>query len=86
MVSAEKQSRNHLLKLWKHLNNFFFKGFLDGNFIPFSCGGSTVSLVTEPQARNKALANVLRDLKEKDTFLPSVVGGMNVMKSRGVFF
>lgn len=43
---AEKQDRNHLLKLCKHLNNFFFKGFLDGNFIPFICGGSTVGLVT----------------------------------------
>jgi len=44
VVRAEK--RNQLLKLCKHLNNFFFKGFLDGNFIPFICGGSTVGLVT----------------------------------------
>ena len=44
---TQKQVRNdHLLKLCKRLNNFFFKGFLDGNFIPFICGGSTVGLVT----------------------------------------
>merc|ERR1712123_281999 len=40
---TEKKVKNQLLKLCKHLNNFFFKGFLQGNFVPFTCEASTVS-------------------------------------------
>jgi len=42
---TEKKVKNQLLKLCKHLNNFFFNGFLEGNFVPFTCEGSTVGLV-----------------------------------------
>ena len=98
VAETEKQAKNQLLNLCKQLNNFFFKGFLEGNFVPFICEGSTVGLVppwvvlqlrnypavfsvssdkiaftshiNHPQARSTALDQVLRDLKEKGTFLP----------------
>jgi len=93
---SETHVPNQLLQLCKQVNNFFFKGFLEGNFIPFFCEDSTVGLVppwvvvqlrnyphvfsvtqdkisftnnlNNPQDRNKALDQVLRDLKVRGTF------------------
>ena len=45
VAEKEKQAKNQLLNLCKHVNNFFFKGFLEGNFVPFICEESTVGLV-----------------------------------------
>jgi len=98
VCESQKPVKTQLLQLCKQVNNFFFKGFLEGNFIPFLCEGSTVGLVppwvviqlrkypdvfcvtqekisfnshlNNPQERNKALDQVLREFKEKGTFLP----------------
>ena len=98
VCDAQKPAKTQLLELCKQVNNFFLKGFLEGNFIPFLCEGSTVGLVPPwviiqlrkypevfcvtqdkilftsnlktPQERSKALDQVLRDFKERGTFLP----------------